>query len=122
MAFSPAVVSRCARLSVWLGDTLATLSRVANVGDNKSRSLTYDLNFGVTGGGSLGATVSIIPVSASVSTSRNDVQHLKVVIGTAKPAGNGGGNGGVGNLIERYIPYNVPPSNAPLVSKARPIY
>lgn len=81
--------------SVWLGNTLASLSRVSNIGQTSSRSLTYDSNFGVTYGGTAGASltvapIAILPVSLSADASRNDVQHLNVVIGKPAPPGGGG--------------------------------
>jgi hypothetical protein len=80
-------------LSIWIGNTVTTAA-ATNGGfiDPKSaevtRTFVYDATFSVTksAGGSVGFPLSIIPVTItpSASTSRNDVQHLSMVLSSDK--------------------------------------
>lgn len=75
--------------SRWLSDTLSSMSRVADISNTTKRTLTYDSNFGVTTGGGAGLklVLYVVPLGLTANTSRNDVQHLRVTIGsTATPA------------------------------------
>lgn len=80
-------------LSIWIGNTVTTAA-ATNGGfiDPKSaevtRTFVYDATFSVTksAGGSVGFPLTIIPVTItpSASTSRNDVQHLSMVLSSDK--------------------------------------